>query len=298
MVKHPFTMPGQVAVMSISGIRSAVQTIIQRAGAATGVDPGYLMKTAQRESSFNPTARASTSSATGLFQFTEQTWLATVKQFGDRHGYSAYAAQIRQNSEGRYVVSGGSRQAVLDLRMDPTAASVMAGEFTQQNAAYLKGRIGREPTQGELYMAHFMGPAGSARLIDALESQPMAPAANIFPDAARANPTIFYRGGRAATVQEVYANLVRTGAVPPPLPAPEPVGFIQFAGNSRSQEVKREQEVLMALILGGGRGDENSTPGSRLGGSLFSTEMLRVLADASSGRDSATARRGEDPLLG
>jgi hypothetical protein len=283
--------------MSISGIRSAVQTIIQRAGAATGVDPGYLMKTAQRESSFNPTARASTSSATGLFQFTEQTWLATVKQFGDRHGYSAYAAQIRQNSEGRYVVSGGSRQAVLDLRMDPTAASVMAGEFTQQNAAYLKGRIGREPTQGELYMAHFMGPAGSARLIDALESQPMAPAANIFPDAARANPTIFYRGGRAATVQEVYANLVRTGAVPPPLPAPEPVGFIQFAGNSRSQEVKREQEVLMALILGGGRGDENSTPGSRLGGSLFSTEMLRVLADASSGRDSATARRGEDPLL-
>jgi hypothetical protein len=298
MVKHPFTMPGQVAVMSISGIRSAVQTIIQRAGAATGVDPGYLMKTAQRESSFNPTARASTSSATGLFQFTEQTWLATVKQFGDRHGYSAYAAQIRQNSEGRYVVSGGSRQAVLDLRMDPTAASVMAGEFTQQNAAYLKGRIGREPTQGELYMAHFMGPAGSARLIDALETQPMAPAANIFPDAARANPTIFYRGGRAATVQEVYANLVRTGAVPPPLPAPEPVGFIQFAGNSRSQEVKREQEVLMALILGGGRGDENSTPGSRLGGSLFSTEMLRVLADASSGRDSATARRGEDPLLG
>lgn len=284
--------------MSISGIRSAVQTIIQRAGAATGVDPGYLMKTAQRESSFNPTARASTSSATGLFQFTEQTWLATVKQFGDRHGYSAYAAQIRQNSDGRYVVSGGSRQAVLDLRMDPTAASVMAGEFTQQNAAYLKGRIGREPTQGELYMAHFMGPAGSARLIDALESQPMAPAANIFPDAARANPTIFYRGGRAATVQEVYANLVRTGAVPPPLPAPEPVGFIQFAGNSRSQEVKREQEVLMALILGGGRGDENSTPGSRLGGSLFSTEMLRVLADASSGRDSATARRGEDPLLG
>ena len=284
--------------MSISGIRSAVQTIIQRAGAATGVDPGYLMKTAQRESSFNPTARASTSSATGLFQFTEQTWLATVKQFGDRHGYSAYAAQIRQNSEGRYVVSGGSRQAVLDLRMDPTAASVMAGEFTQQNAAYLKGRIGREPTQGELYMAHFMGPAGSARLIDALETQPMAPAANIFPDAARANPTIFYRGGRAATVQEVYANLVRTGAVPPPLPAPEPVGFIQFAGNSRSQEVKREQEVLMALILGSGRGDENSTPGSRLGGSLFSTEMLRVLADASSGRDSATARRGEDPLLG
>ena len=282
--------------MSISGIRSAVQTIIQRASAATGVDAGYLMKTAQRESSFNPSARASTSSATGLFQFTEQTWLATVKQFGDRHGYAVYADQIRQNSEGRYVVSGGSRQAVLDLRLDPTAASVMAGELTLQNAAYLKGRIGREPTQGELYMAHFMGPSGSAKLIDALESQPMAPAANIFPDAARANPTIFYRGGRAATVQEVYANLVRTGVVPPP--PPEPVGFIQFAGNDRSQDLKREQEVLMAFILGGDRGGDNPSPGARLGGSLFSTEMLRILAEASSGRDSGAARRGDEPILG
>lgn len=284
--------------MTISGIRSAVQTIIQRAGAATGVDSGYLMKTAQRESSFNPAARASTSSAAGLFQFTEQTWLATVKQFGDRHGYAAYADQIRQNSDGRYVVSGASRQAVLDLRLDPNAASVMAGELTSQNAAYLKGRIGREPTQGELYMAHFMGPSGSARLIDALENQPMTPAANLFPDAARANPTIFYKGGRAATVQEVYANLVRTGAVPPPMPASEPAGFIQYAGNGRSQDVQREQEVLMALILGGDRGGEGSTPGARLGGSMFSTEMLRILSEASTGRDSAAGRRGDEPLLG
>ena len=286
--------------MSISGIRSAVQSVIQRASAATGVDYGYLMKTAQRESSFNPSARASTSSAAGLFQFTEQTWLATLKQFGDRHGYGAYADQIRRNPDGRYTAPGGARQAILDLRFDPNAASVMAAEFTSQNAAYLRGRIGREPTLGELYMAHFLGFMGSARLIEALEKQGAAPAASLFPEAARANPTIFYKEGRAATVQELYANLSRTGGSAPasPPPAPEPSGFIQYAGNSRSQDIQREQEVLMSLILGGDRGGDGSTPGARLGGSMFSTEMLRILSEASAGRDSAAGRRGDEPLLG
>ena len=262
--------------MSISGIRSAVQTIIQRASAVTGVDSGYLMKTAQRESSFNPAARATTSSATGLFQFTEQTWLAMVKQYGDRHGLGAYADQVRKTSEGRYVVDGGARQAVLDLRLDPNAASVMAGELTSQNAAYLKGRIGREPNQGELYMAHFLGPMGSARLIDAVESQPMAPAVTIFPDAARANPTIFYKAGRPATV---------------PLKTPQPADFIQYA-SSRGADVQREQELLMALILGGGRNSDSASTGMRLGGSLFSTEMLRVLADVATDPGSGQKRSG------
>jgi len=289
--------------MTISGIRSAVQTIIQRAGAATGVDSGYLMKTAQRESSFNPSARASTSSAAGLFQFTEQTWLATVKSYGDRHGYGAYAAQIRQGADGRYTVAGGARQAVLDLRLDANAASVMAGELTSQNAAYLKGRIGRDPNAGELYVAHFLGPAGSARLIETLESQPMAPAAAFFPDAARANPTIFYKGGRPATVKEVYADLVRTGGITVMPVQTQQAGYIQYA-DDRKEEIRREQQALMALILGGRDdgtalgGDGGSDLGGRLGGSLFSTEMLRVLASASATAESAPRRTGEDVSQG
>lgn len=284
--------------MSISGIKSAVQSIIQRASAITGVDSGYMMKTARRESSFNPAARASTSSAAGLFQFTEQTWLATLKQYGERHGFGAYSSQIRQTGEGRYAVAPGARQAVLDLRLDPHAASVMAGEFTSRNAAYLKGRIGREPSSGELYMAHFLGPAGSARLIDALESQPMTPAASLFPDAARANPTIFYKAGRAATVQEVYANLGRTGSAPAPAaPVPQATDFIQVAGSSRDSEIEREQQMLMAMILSGGRDSDGAGPGSRLGGSLFSTEMLRILSDAAGAND-AKDRGDRSPLLG
>ena len=76
-------------VMSIGAIPSAggVEAAIRRASNAVGVDFDFMMKTAQRESAMNPSARARTSSAAGLFQFIEQTWLATVKKHGAQHGY-------------------------------------------------------------------------------------------------------------------------------------------------------------------------------------------------------------------
>ena len=47
---------------------------------------GFLLKTATRESSLNPDAKAKSSSAAGLFQFIEQTWLGLVKSDGPRLG--------------------------------------------------------------------------------------------------------------------------------------------------------------------------------------------------------------------
>ena len=118
---------------------------------------------------------------------------------------------------------------------DPHAASLMAGELTSDSAAYLKGRTGRAPTAGELYAAHFLGPQGSAKLIEAAQSRPGAAAAQLFPDAAHANKAIFYRDGRAATVGEVYANLTKAAGSAPVAHSPDvaPVnedgGFIQYA---------------------------------------------------------------------
>lgn len=272
--------------MAVHGIRAIVEQAIDRAAKATGVDFGFLMKTAGRESSFNPSAKASTSSAAGLFQFVEQTWLSTLKQHGAKHGYARYADLINRGSDGRYRVEGGeARRAVMDLRLDPHAASLMAGELTSDHAAYLKGRVGRDPTAGELYAAHFLGPQGSARLIKAVESQPGAPAASLFPDAARSNRSIFYRDGQARSVGEVYANLTKTGgkyqAVSPAEPkAADPVdgGFVQYASLRQSAR-KREQDALIALILRGSQPADQAGVGSRLAGSLFTSEMLKVLSD-------------------
>src|SRR6185437_5501064 len=158
------------------------------------------MKTAGRESGMNPGAKSGASSAAGLFQFVEQTWLSTLKQHGAKYGYARYAQLISKGADGRYHVEGQeAHRAVMDLRLDPHASSLMAGELAADHAAYLKGRTGRQPTSGELYAAHFLGPQGSAKLIEAAERHPGATAAHLFPDAAHANKAIFYPGGQAAT---------------------------------------------------------------------------------------------------
>ena len=198
--------------MSLAAIPSSkgVEAAIRRASTTTGVDFDFLMKTARRESGFNPDAKARSSSASGLFQFIEQTWLSTLKQHGAKHGYGQYADLIYQGNDGRWQVRGSARNVVLDLRFDAQAASAMAGELTASNAAYLRGRTGREPNGGDLYAAHFLGPAGAAKMIEAMQSRPNSSAASIFPEAAAANRSIFYKQGRPATVAEVYANLQST----------------------------------------------------------------------------------------
>lgn len=271
-----------------------VEQAIRSAASATGVDFAYLLKTARRESSLNPAAKARTSSASGLFQFIEQTWLGTLKKHGAEHGYGKYAAMIERGSDGRYRVAGeAARQSVLDLRFDAKASSLMAAELTSDHAAYLKGRIGREPTSGELYVAHFMGPAGSAKLILANERSPGATAANLFPAAARANRPIFYEKGRALSVAEVYADLTKQGGATAAAPAertpetrailaaaaaqPEAVatdaagvGAAYAALTSRYDRARRDS-LLIDLFLGeGARGVGAASP--------LSAELLTLLS--------------------
>jgi hypothetical protein len=206
--------------MSVDSIKGVVEAAIQRASSATGVDFTFLLGAAKRESGYNPGAKATTSSAAGLYQFVEQTWLSTLKKHGAKYGYARYADLIQPGSDGRYHVQGAdARRAVMDLRLDPHASALMAGELAADHASYLRGRVGRDPTSGELYAAHFLGPQGSARLIEAMRTSPQAPAAAMFPDAAAANRSIFYRGGRPATVGEVYANLT-SGQSPGGVAAP------------------------------------------------------------------------------
>ena len=246
--------------MTIRAIPSSggVEAAIRRASSATGVDADFLVRTARRESAMNPNARAPTSSASGLFQFIEQTWLGTVKAHGAKHGYGQYADLIYRGSDGRWRVEGSARNVVLDLRFDPQAASTMAAELTAQNAAYLRGRTGREPGAGDLYAAHFLGPAGAAQLMEAMDRRPGVSAASIFPEAAAANRSIFYRNGRPATVAEVHANLQRSAGEGAPaagagsgdlLGAPPILSERDQMLAARLDRLKQDQSLL-ALLLG------------------------------------------------
>jgi hypothetical protein len=275
--------------MGVESIRSVVEAAIQRASTATGVDFSFLLGTAKRESAFNPEAHAKTSSAAGLFQFVDQTWLATLKQHGAKYGYARYADLIQQGSDGRFHVDGAeARRTVMDLRLDPHAASLMAGELASDHASYLRGRMGRDPTVGELYAAHVLGPQGSAKLIEAVRANPSVTAASLFPDAAASNRGLFYHDGRAVSAGELYANLTRApmGDAPMvssprsvgPAAAPRDDGFMQYASARRIDRAEQEQ-ALIDLVL---RGPEQSEDGGdrSLTSSMFSSEMLRVLSDA------------------
>src|SRR5246500_1420585 len=182
---------------------------IKQASNSTGASFEYLLATAKMESDFNPTAGASTSSARGLYQFIDQTWLATVKEAGGQFGYSQYADAITKTASGDYTVSDPSMyRSIMKLRDDPAASSAMAGALTQSNSFQLTGKIGRRPTDGELYMAHFLGVGGAATLINNAVDNPQASAAKMFPNAAAANRSIFYdRQGSARSVSDVYAVL-------------------------------------------------------------------------------------------
>ena len=199
-----------MAVDSVSSnLAPQITGAIRQASQSTGISFQYLLTTAKIESGLNPSAQASTSSAKGLYQFIDQTWLGTVKQEGASLGYGQYADAISKNSDGRYEVADpGMRSAIMKLRSDPEASAMMAGAFSRANAFQLTGSIGRRPTEGELYIAHFLGPDGAGKMINAADSRPDANAAKLFPAAASANRSIFYdSAGNARSVGDVYAKL-------------------------------------------------------------------------------------------
>jgi Transglycosylase SLT domain len=184
---------------------------IRQAAQSTGISFDYLLTTAKIESNFNPSAQASTSSAKGLYQFIDQTWLGTMKQDGASLGLGRYANAITRSSNGNYEVSDPAmRAAILRLRGDPQVSAMLAGALTKNNAALVSSSIGRQATSGELYIAHFLGADGAGKLISGASKQPQASAAAMFPHAAAANHSIFYdTSGRARSVGEVYGKLTR-----------------------------------------------------------------------------------------
>src|SRR4051794_32100241 len=201
--------PARADPSRIDPSRLKIATSIKQASSTTGASFEYMLATAKMESNFNPKASASTSSARGLYQFIDQTWLGTVKEVGSQLGYGKYADAISKSSSGTYYVNDPSmRGSIMKLRDDPTAASSMAAVLTQSNSFKLTGKIGRRPTDSELYMAHFMGVGGAAKLISNAEDHPGASAARLFPSAAAANRSIFYdRSGQARSVSQVYSVL-------------------------------------------------------------------------------------------
>lgn len=176
---------------------------IKKASARTGVDFAYLLEKASAESSFQTDIKSKSSSATGLYQFIEKTWLGMIRDHGAKYGLGEYADKI--SAQGK-VSDAQTRQDILNLRKDPDTAAAMAAEYAADNKRYLERHVGGDIGSVELYFAHFMGPAGASGFLNAMEENPLAAAADLFPQAARANRNVFYdaKTGAPRTLTGVY----------------------------------------------------------------------------------------------
>jgi hypothetical protein len=190
--------------------RPDVVKAIRYASDKTGVDFSYLLQNASAESNLNPTAHSSASSAKGLFQFIDSTWLDTVDRHGAQHGLGKAAAAITRDSNGKPVVHDAAvRKQILAMRDNPDIAAMMAAEFTKDNQATLESTLGRKVDNSELYMAHFLGASGAGKFLSKLEQAPTASASRLLPHAAAANHAVFYEAGKALSVNEVYGKLAK-----------------------------------------------------------------------------------------
>lgn len=185
-VRHPGNGTGgdinNIPAATGDGLEN-VRATIEAAAKMVGVDPGLMLTMANIESSFRPGAKAGTSSASGLFQFINSTWRDMLRKYASKYGIDPNTSPF-----------------------DARANALMGGEYVRENYEYLKKKIGREPTDTDLYAAHFMGRGGAVQL---LTTDPNAIASAQFPEAARANQSIFYTRSSPRTARGVMEELER-----------------------------------------------------------------------------------------
>ena len=203
------TVPNDPYPALARAVDPTVLRSIRQASQSTSTDFGLLMAQAARESGFQANAKSASSSAAGLFQFVDSTWLDMVHRYGDKYGIGDLAQQISQSGSGKLVVANpGTREKILALRQDPTLSADLAAEYAKQNQSEIEQAIGRPLSRGELYMAHFLGAGGATEFLKTLDTKGGTIAAKLLPDAAAANPNIFYdASGRGKTVAELYQTV-------------------------------------------------------------------------------------------
>ena len=165
---------------------AAKAKITQAPSGAVGAPSGapadmqkYLQATALIESGGNTNAKASTSSAGGMYQFLDSTWKQMSKEMG--------------------------KDYTLQDKFDPKKSAEVMQYFTQKQQAQLEKGTGKKATNTDLYMSHFLGAGGATKFINAMGKDPNQSAAALDPAAAKANKSIYFdQQGKSRSLKEVY----------------------------------------------------------------------------------------------
>jgi len=239
---------------------------VDEASQSTGVSFTYLMNKASTESNFKSDAKAKTSSATGLYQFIDRTWLDMVDRYGAKYGLTDEAEAISRDSSGKMKVSDkATRKEILELRKDPRISALMAGEYAAENRRYLENALDRPINDTDLYLAHFLGAGGAENFLKGMAENPNGKAAHYVPAAAGANHNVFYtKGGDARTLQQVYDRFAAKFEAAPDYVAPSSVETL-------TAELDVQSETIVPVSKSAGAISPASHP------SFFTTMMLASL---------------------
>ncbi len=234
----------------LSPPRHDVLSAIQKASASVGVDFNYMLGKAQTESSLNPNAKAKTSSAAGLYQFIEQTWLTMVNRYGAKHGMTQEADAIDVRHGRAIITDPAIKKEILAKRFDPETAALMAAEFAAENQRNLQASV-RGPIGGtELYLAHFLGAGGAAQFLQAKAQNPQQAAADILPQAAAANKNVFYKpDGTKRSVAEIYARFDNKMHEQGDVPTKAQLAQVKLPAALNTQLLAQEQTPLSAVQM-------------------------------------------------
>lgn len=264
-----------------------VTSAIQKASANTGVNFAYLMEQAAAESSFKTNAQAKTSSARGLYQFIERTWLQMVKDHGEQYGLGHYADKI---SDKFTVTDKAMRKEILALRDDPQIASYMAAEFAANNKAYLERNLNKnhgDVGSTELYFAHFLGAGQATAFLNAMKQNPMQAAADLFPRAANANQNVFYNSktGQPRSLGEVYAFFDKKFSTDTPMNAEDGLRSNRLSPNAIAPDAPSRKPPQFRTLDADGTGLRIAARGA-----INNTAMNNIMANPMTTRDAITAQ--------
>jgi hypothetical protein len=286
-------MQGFNNLAELAGKVGAPQTVvaaIQHASQRTGIDFEFLLNKAKTESSFDPDAKAKTSSATGLYQFIEKTWLQMVRDHGAEYGLEKYACAIDGNCK---VTDPALKNEILALRKDPTISAYMAAEFTRANKEHLDGAIKGNVGETELYLAHFMGAGGAAKFLQHMEKNPAASAAAVMPTEAAANHNVFYdKAGNPRSLQQVYDRFAKkfdgaddtigfdaAAVMPKALPQSPALAAVAMASGNMDMPIHIQSSFYTAIPVGAhARTAQISTPDDLLAPALGLKETAPLRA--------------------